>query len=91
MYKKIHAFPSIKSVAFSVLSRFHFVTMQKKPIDVTLHFSKKVRFTSCEYRLLCRLIIPMLSSNSLRLNNPRELCWPAMEGIYFKHCSVIIT
>ena len=41
MYKKIHAFPSIKSVAFSVLSRFHFVTMQKKPIDVTLHFSKK--------------------------------------------------
>ena len=74
MYKKIHAFPNNKSVALSAAD-----SMQKKPIHVTLYFSKKVRFTSSKYQLVCRLIIPLLSENSFRLNSPKESCWPEME------------
>ena len=58
MYKKIHAFHNNKSVALSAEDS---MTMQKKPIHVTLYFSKKVRFTSSKYQLVCRLIIPLLS------------------------------
>ena len=55
MYKKIHAFPNNKSVAFSAADSNDDAT------NVTLYFSKKVRFTSSKYQLVCRLIIPLLS------------------------------